>query len=65
MEPLITPGDAATDPVAAKRASRRLGFTFLELMIVMAVIAVLMAVALPIYTRTIKRSKESVLKNNI
>jgi general secretion pathway protein G len=44
---------------------RRFGFTFLELMIVMAVIAVLMAVALPIYTRSIIRSKESVLKNNL
>ena len=34
-------------------------------MIVMAIIAVLMAVALPIYTRSIQRSKESVLKNNL
>jgi general secretion pathway protein G len=34
-------------------------------MIVMAVIAVLMSVALPIYTRSIQRSKESVLKNNL
>ncbi len=31
----------------------------------MAIIAVLMAVALPIYTRSIIRSKESVLKNNL
>jgi general secretion pathway protein G len=34
-------------------------------MIVMAIIAILMAVALPIYTRSIIRSKESVLKNNL
>jgi general secretion pathway protein G len=48
------------------RASRRqFGFTLIELMIVMAIIAVLMAVALPIYTRSIQRSKESVLKNNL
>jgi general secretion pathway protein G len=44
---------------------RRFGFTLIELMIVMAVIAVLMAIALPIYTRSIQRSKESVLKNNL
>jgi general secretion pathway protein G len=43
----------------------RKGFTFVELMIVMAIIAVLLAVALPIYTRSITRAKESVLKNNL
>ena len=44
--------------------SRR-GFTLIELMIVMAIIAVLMSVALPIYNRSIIRAKESVLKNNL
>lgn len=34
-------------------------------MIVMAIIAVLMSVAVPIYTRSITRAKESVLKNNL
>jgi len=56
-------------PVVANTAAlsnrRRFGFTFIELMIVMAIIAVLMAVALPIYTRSITRAKESVLKNNL
>ena len=42
-----------------------LGFTFVELMIVMAIIAILLAVALPIYNRSITRAKESVLKNNL
>ncbi len=50
---------------AALPNRRRFGFTFIELMIVMAIIAVLMAVALPIYTRSIIRSKESVLKNTL
>lgn len=44
---------------------RRLGFTLVELMIVMAIIAVLMSVAIPIYNRSIIRAKESVLKNNL
>jgi len=47
----------------SKRARR--GFTFVELMIVMAIIAVLLSVAIPIYSRSIMRAKESVLKNNL
>jgi len=34
-------------------------------MIVMAIIAILMSVAIPIYSRSITRAKESVLKNNL
>jgi general secretion pathway protein G len=44
---------------------RRCGFTLVELMIVMAIIAILMSVAIPIYSRSIVRAKESVLKNNL
>jgi general secretion pathway protein G len=46
-------------------ARARRGFTFVELMIVMAIIAVLLSVAVPIYSRSIMRAKESVLKNNL
>ena len=44
---------------------REAGFTLIELMIVMANIAVLVSMALPIYQKSIIRSKETVLKNNL
>jgi len=43
----------------------RSGFTLIELMIVMAVITVLVSIAVPMYQKSIQRSKESVLKNNL
>jgi general secretion pathway protein G len=45
--------------------SRRRGFTLIELMIVMAVVAILVSIAVPVYTRSIMRAKESVLRNNL
>jgi general secretion pathway protein G len=50
---------------ARRSACATWGFTFVELMIVMAIIAVLLSIAVPIYSRSIVRSKESVLKNNL
>jgi general secretion pathway protein G len=41
------------------------GFTLIEMMIVMAIIVILVAVAVPFYQKAITRAKESVLHNNI
>ena len=41
------------------------GFTFVELMVVITIIVILITMAIPIYSNTIRRSKETVLKQNL
>lgn len=44
---------------------KRSGFTIIELMIVMAIITIIVSMAVPYYQKTVIRSKESLLKNNL
>ena len=45
--------------------SARRGFTIIELMIVMTVIAILVSMAVPYYQKSVIRSKEALLRNNL
>ena len=41
------------------------GFTLLEMMVVISIIIILMAIAIPNYNRTVIQSRESVLRSNL
>lgn len=44
---------------------RSLGFTLVELMVVMAIIATLLSLAVPRYSGSVDKAKESVLRENL
>ena len=42
-----------------------IGFSLIELLIVMSIIVILVGIAVPLYQKSILRAKESVLQNNL
>jgi general secretion pathway protein G len=49
----------------AEKNSAQRGFTLMELVIVMTIIAILVSVAVPVYVTHVKRAKEVVLMNDL
>ena len=53
------------EPPSRERVLGRNGYTLIEMIIVMAIISILIAIAVPLYQKSLLRTKESLLKNNL
>ena len=47
------------------KANRNRGFTLIELMIVVSILLILISIAVPQYTQSVKRARESVLRQDL
>jgi general secretion pathway protein G len=64
MELRIPTGDRGI-PALPRRRARFAGFTLIELLVVMSIIVILVSIAIPLYQKSILRTKETVLRNNL
>jgi general secretion pathway protein G len=51
--------------MGSRTGSGKRGFTLVEVLIVLTIVSILISVAIPLYAKSVKRSKETVLKNNL
>ena len=65
MERLMRTGKGREETLSPRVQRRRLGFTLIEMMIVMSIIIILIGLAIPFYQKSIIRAKETVLHNNL
>jgi general secretion pathway protein G len=65
MERCTQSGNQAPREVRARYLSKSSGYTLIELVIVMAIISILVSIAVPLYQKSLLRTRESLLKNNL